>query len=496
MNLVELRDLDTARDYLAQSLGLLRVQRPSIALVKPTLALALEIASNGQPLPPLGFLGDFAALALSPDGARWSKTRSEVPGWPAALSRAYDDYVLGKLATDWSFERATAALRRYTERDRPRGLAYLIQQFRLGGKLGGIELSPAVLRSMLGQNPQEILDAGYESLSRNGPMPLIVSQYEDLVKAARRMAEVFAPEDILAVEQRTALADLGDYVAHRQLLLAAAQLERELPDRPVSPWHGRREVPTRVHDEDQYPVGGYTAISNKGSIESLLHSQLAFIETEERPDLFDLKFVRDELFYYSRDENQFLRRRRAFVFVFEPSLRDARVKDLGLPYQRIVLALAVVVAIIRRLASWLSTDALRFELAFPGGADGKTPLIPEAKLLETVFRSLRESGTLGIAWKGGKPTGAKSDRLTSALESDEAFADYERELAGTAQVQVLRIGANLDWREIEGIGTTSLLISSDRPSIRVEAERTLESDAETPPESWSEAALRILQLWV
>ena len=27
---------------------------------------------------------------------------------------------------------------------------------------------------------------------------------------------------------------------------------------------------------------------------------------DERPDLFDMKFVRDELLYYSRDENQFL----------------------------------------------------------------------------------------------------------------------------------------------------------------------------------------------
>ena len=30
--------------------------------------------------------------------------------------------------------------------------------------------------------------------------------------------------------------------------------------------------------------------------------------------MFDIKFIRDELLYYSRDENQFLRRRRAFVF--------------------------------------------------------------------------------------------------------------------------------------------------------------------------------------
>ena len=50
-----------------------------------------------------------------------------------------------------------------------------------------------------------------------------------------------------------------------------------------------------------------------------------------------MKFVRDELFYYSRDENQFLRRRRAFVFVLFPDLVAARFKDPELPYQRIVM---------------------------------------------------------------------------------------------------------------------------------------------------------------
>ena len=40
------------------------------------------------------------------------------------------------------------------------------------------------------------------------------------------------------------------------------------------------EVPTRILDEDIYPVGGFTSLSNRGSIESLLHSQLAYMETD------------------------------------------------------------------------------------------------------------------------------------------------------------------------------------------------------------------------
>src|SRR5262249_57603158 len=119
-------------------------------------------------------------------------------------------------------------------------------------------------------------------------------------------------------------------------------LSGPVPHQKVKPLAGRQEVPTRVLDEDTYPVGGYSSISTKGTIESLLHSQLAYME-EARPDLFDIKFVRDELFYYARDENQFLRRRRAFAFVLAPDLAQARFKDPEPPGQRLVLALALVV---------------------------------------------------------------------------------------------------------------------------------------------------------
>src|SRR5205823_708521 len=134
----------------------------------------------------------------------------------------------------------------------------------------------------------------------------------------------------------------------------------------------------RVHDEDQYPVGGYTSLATRGSIESLLHSQLAYME-EEKPDLFDVKFVRDELFYYSRDENQFLRRRRAFVFVLRPELVAARyfvippdpasARSRNTALQGIVLVAALMLALVRRLEEWLSSDALRFELLFVKAGD-------------------------------------------------------------------------------------------------------------------------------
>ena len=82
-------------------------------------------------------------------------------------------------------------------------------------------LPPAVIRAMLTMNPDDVLAAGWEGLMRDGPSPLLVQLYESLVSAGRRIAEALAQEDILALEQGTAIADKAQYVAHRQILQTA-----------------------------------------------------------------------------------------------------------------------------------------------------------------------------------------------------------------------------------------------------------------------------------
>src|SRR5208282_3548986 len=150
MDTQELRDLEQARRFLLQGLWLQRALPPTAATVRPALEWALEMASSGHPLPPVGFVADVGHVAFGLDqGARASRDVPGAVGLPAGLSRTYEDHVLGKLYADWNFERASDALRRYQGRDKARGLAFILNQFRERAGFPGVFLSPAVIKGAM-----------------------------------------------------------------------------------------------------------------------------------------------------------------------------------------------------------------------------------------------------------------------------------------------------------------------------------------------------------
>jgi hypothetical protein len=410
---------------------------------------------------------------------RTPKSAVPIPGWPAPLARGYEDHFLGKVYTDWTFERAADALRLYPAADRSRGLAFTAARIRDHLEPGGVELSPGVIRGLLAAPAEDVLAEGFESLSRDGVMPVLRTEYEALNSAARRSAELLTPEDVAALEQRTALAEFSQYVAHRQILQAAARIADRFPARPVRPRAGRKEVPTALTDEDVYPVGGYASVANKGSIESLLHSQLAFMEPDERPDLFDVKFVRDELYYYARDENEFLRRRRAFAVVFDPSLTAAQFKDPELPLQRIVLIQAVIYAVVRALTAWLSHDALRFDLLFPN-AERTIPLRKEMDLFQVLFRESIGRGEVDV-----RP-----------VDSEAATLARVKGLAREYQTHALWIGTARQRIDVDRASVAQLVVDGPAPVLFDGHGEIVPFEPESPVEAWNEAALSLLQLWV
>lgn len=480
MQILEIRDLALARIFIVQGLWLQRVVPPAPALVRNVLEWTLEAAAAGQALPPIGFIADLghAAFGVERAAAGADAAFPDIPTMPAGLLRTYEDHVLGKLFSDWTFERAADALRRYQGRDRARGLAFVLQQFRERADFGGAHLSPGIIKGLLEKSPDDVLAEGWDALSRDGLLTILPPMIESLVSAARHIAEVLAPEDIFELEHGTALAEMGERVALRQVLQAAARLEADLPKLRVRPHLRRREVPTRILDEDTYPVGGFSSIATRGSIESLLHSQLAFMEPHERPDLFDIKYLRDELLYYARDENQFLRRRRTFVFALYPDLAKARFKDADIPWQRGVVLLGLLVVAVRKLTEWLSTDALRFEFLWVSDNDAEG-LAPERTLMETVLREPIADGTVAM-------------ERVSALQ----VADHAAERARRSLCHCLLVSAAQPAIRAEDVLVSRLQVDGSRPKLAVPDESFMVPEADTALESWGKALELLLEQWV
>jgi vWA domain found in the FtsH ternary systems/N-terminal helical region fused to the FtsH ternary system vWA domain len=391
----ELRDAEEASRILGQSFLLQRLHPPTAGALAGVLEWALDSVGAGVPIPPLGVLADLGNLLLKPHESSVRNT-TQIAGWSDRLALAYEDLVLGKWLADSSLERAGDALRGFSGRDRARGLAFVSATLAGRCGFGVFLLSPAILKKLRDQPADRVLAAAWESLNEHGLSPLLPIAYHDLEQRVRRAPSMLGSEDVFELEHRTVLADFSQRVALRQVLQATAALREALAEAPPVVVRSAREVPSHLRDEDAYPVGGFTSLSNRGTVESLLHSQLAFME-DDRPDLFDIKFLRDELLYYSRDENQFFRRRRTFVLAFFPDLVQSRVKDPASPWQRVIFLLGLVVALLDRLADRLGDDALSFELLFVHGDDGTTPLLSERGLLETIFRTQIADGKLTIA---------------------------------------------------------------------------------------------------
>ena len=157
MDAYEVRDLDDARRFLLQGLWWQRAAAVTAATVRPALEWAMQAASAGQALPPLGFLADLghAAFGVHEDAA--PGRTGAAPALPINLVRTYEDHVLGKLYADGSFARAGDALRRYEGRDRARGLAFLFDRFRERSGFPGVHFSPGVLKGLMGLAPGEAL---------------------------------------------------------------------------------------------------------------------------------------------------------------------------------------------------------------------------------------------------------------------------------------------------------------------------------------------------
>src|SRR5213078_3929960 len=104
-----------------------------------------------------------------------------------------------------------------------------------------------------------------------------------------------------------------------------------------------------------------------------------------------LRYVEGELLFYTRDDSVFRRHKHVITIALGGDLDDARVKDPDVPWQRLVLALGMLVAAIRWLVEQLGHEALQIRLSFPAKL-----LLQERELVTLLLEGEITSGIVSV----------------------------------------------------------------------------------------------------
>ena len=130
------------------------------------------------------------------------------------------------------------------------------------------------------------------------------------------------------------------------------------------------DADTAFLDETHYPTGGLSGLANRGTMENLVTSELAYLdESAGGVSLFDLRHAEGELLFYLRDSGTLRRKRRTIHFILDAG-EAFEMKHRGYDYQYSVLIQGMCLRLLHDLFEIFETDALRFHFHYlpTGGA--------------------------------------------------------------------------------------------------------------------------------
>ncbi|VAW72272.1 hypothetical protein MNBD_GAMMA12-1684 [hydrothermal vent metagenome] len=368
------------------------VTEQDLTEVVPWIRASIEQSVSSLPL---GVIVDMATLLNSKVPVE--KNRANDYRKTEAM-RAYEDDFLRRLETDFRFIELKDALTRLNKSDKVEATAYVIHSILDRLKFQPTQLIDlSVTRKLLRQPVIQWIEILEQYLlTQPQALDLAARDFQQIARLARHCSRLLTDNDILTVENISVLRTFTQRIRFRQVVDAAEMMGRLLPTQVKSRGEETGVVATKLTADNDYPVGGFTSIGNSGSIENLVSSELIYMENEQQFDLFDVRYTEGDLLYFMRDESTYCRSQREYAFILDPSLIAARVKHAQLPYQDIVLLMAVLICVMRRLVTWLTADDLKVSLIFLQKPGTEIVLVQEYQEAALLFREWIDSGCLQV----------------------------------------------------------------------------------------------------
>lgn len=264
--------------------------------------------------------------------------QDEVDRIGSAVRTAYANSFLGVLLRDDSFRRAIEAVATDPSRDDLIARAILLA---VRGVRVDVELNPSVVRGLRLAGRLDP-DAEAAKWSELAGVPIDPATGERRPSAHVRELESILERLISRVASAVYAADDLSEIIHWSAYRKAAQ---RLAGRKIARFVGeiapfdRRKIrtvaetgpETDVQDTGTWAEGGYVGITTRGSVESIVPSELAYMGEESGipgVDLFGYRHAQNELLFYERDQSQLQKIRRIVRVVFAPD-SGFRVKAPG-----------------------------------------------------------------------------------------------------------------------------------------------------------------------
>jgi hypothetical protein len=358
-------------------------------------------------------LGDRAPFASEGQAHLWSE-------WERPVRVDYENSLLGTLLQERAFAEARERLtsRGPLQPGAARRLVELLLQRFARFYPDWFKVDPSYLRDFSLPAWSE-LDAGARATKlavRMDDGALFLDGLQVFLKGISEgvyWRELLREEDLFEIENWAVLDTEAKRIGVRQI----AEVERRLGEVRLPRVKLRdeaMEAETDFADDTTYPAGGFSGLTNRGSFDNLVRSELVYLGEGTPVSLFDLRFVENELLFYMRNDGVMRRKRRFIHIIFDIDMAF-QYKSPGLDYPFSTLTQGMAVRTVRDLLTTFESDAVTVQLHYvhrpPKDKKSEVALAQFKKDREAVER---ERALLELIF--GREI--RQERLTIALEDD------------------------------------------------------------------------------
>ncbi len=358
--------------------------------IPPALEWLRKLWELGHDHLPLDLVHDLGHLLIAGRDFAFASDR-RLDGWSEEERRwrlEYEDRTLARWALDPTLADAHVAIAGVNVELRSTAVVHAI-----GLALAGVTADVVRGNSALLRTEAEGMRAAIAELPEEDEewREIVDPAWLEWVLSARRVVltslvrpRLWSEEDLWEIAHLDRLPSESARLALREIHRATLRIGPVDATTSLRVKRRAKEVPIDEEMADQYPAGGFEALSNRGRFENLVRSEIAYVGEAgagSGVDLFDVRFAQGELLFYTRDESPMLDARTDVTVVIDrPS--ELRHKHAALPAQTLVMVEGLALRLQADLVAMLGPSASRMSLEWLARPEDRSVIEEEQALLE------------------------------------------------------------------------------------------------------------------